>query len=137
MYSRSFSDREPTGDIPAQYAGTALKREIRGETDQEKSPRIKAEEDRIEEKKEEPRVEDINAGLFSAPPDRDPPREAPPPPQRGRGEGGLFPSLKNLFGDSGIESEDLLLLAIALLLLGKDQESGLLPLALFVLLLIK
>lgn len=141
MYSRSFSDRSPSADIPAQYAGTALKREARGEKNQEEATHKKTIEERIEEEKEraeEKREEAVNAGLFNTPPRKEPPFcDTPPPPPPKRGEGGLFPSLKSLFGDSGIESEDLLLLAIALLLFGKNQENGLLPLSLLLLLLIK
>lgn len=142
MYSRSFSDRSPPADIPAQYAGTALKRGAHDEKTNEESAPLKATEERIERRqaKEEERTEEeaVNTGLFDRPHHKEPPfcdTEPPPPPKRD--EGGLFSSLKGLFGDGGIETEDLLLLAIALLLLSKDQENGLLPLALLFLLLIK
>ncbi len=141
MYSRSFSDRSASADIPAQYAGTALKREPYEEKPKVENISQGAVDEAIEKRKakeEEKGQEAISRGLFDPPHRKEPPPcdPAPPPPTE-RGEGGFFSSLSGLFGDSGIESEDLLLLAIALLLFGKGQENGLLPLSLLVLLLIK
>ena len=141
MYSRSFSDRSPNTDIPAHYAGTALKREAREEKSRVESTKESPLEEReAEERKQsrESQEEAASAGLFDMPSRKDASFGAPPPPPPPeREEGGAFASLKKLFGESGIESEDLLLLAIALLLFGKDRENGLLPLSLLVLLLIK
>ncbi len=138
MYSRSFSDRSAPEDIPAQYAGTALQRERREERSDKEPPPEKAFGESEEEKRERPEEKDeeaVRAGLFDRPAHREPPHGASPPPYGG--EGGLLSSLRGLFGDGGIEAEDLLLLAIALLLFTANREDGLLPLALLFLLLIK
>lgn len=141
MYSRNFSDRAPPSDIPAHYAGTALKREPSKETSNEESrPQGMMEEGipKSKEKEERKEEEAIDAGFFGTSAKKETPFCAPPPPPPpGRGEGGLFSPFRGFFKDSGIEAEDLLLLGIALLLMSKDQENGLLAPALLFLLLIK
>ena len=112
MYSRDFSDRHP---LPPEYGGTALthgRREHTAPTEEDHCPPPSREEAGEEERTKRP---------------------PPPPPQEERG--GLFPLFERLL-PSGIDSGDLLLLGLAVLLLLDGCEDELLPLILLFLLIV-
>ena len=113
MYSRDFSDRHP---LPPEYGGTALVRERR-------APPPPSEEGAH---CPPPREEDEEEACPTACP--------PPPPPREEG-GGLFPLFGKLL-PAGIDSRDLLLLGLAVLLLLDGCEDEVLPLLLLFLLIV-
>ena len=115
MYSRHFSDN---GILPPEYGGTALGRARHSDPPPQKHP---TEECTQEER--HPPLPSEEAGC----PER-------PPIPRSEG-GGLSPFLKRLL-PRGVDPNDLLLLAIALLLLSDGCEDELLPLLLLFLLVV-
>ncbi len=117
MYSRDFSDRRT---LPPEYGGTALARGGR-----EHTPRGHG-----EEKPPEPPPPDGEAREDSCRGDSTP----PPSPSREE-KGGFFPLFERLL-PTGIDSSDLLLLGLAVLLLLDGCEDELLPLMLLFLLIV-
>ena len=114
MYSRDFSDNR---SLPPQYDGTVLGR--RGEAPPE-------------QRREEP--------CGPPPPERkggEPCREdrKPPSPPKKEAKGNLFPLFERLLPE-GIDSSDLLLLGLAILLLLDGCEDELLPILLLFLLIV-
>ena len=113
MYSRDFSDRHA---LPPEYGGTALGRERREHTPPP------CEEERPQEVHPSPEGEGCR-------------EERPPPPPPREERGSLFPLFGRLLPE-GIDSSDLLLLGLAILLLLDGCEDELLPLLLLFLLIV-
>lgn len=111
MYSRSFSDKAP--HLPPHYGGTALQGETCGR--------------RREETDEERKTEREECRRECPPRSEAPCTDTPPPRTRG---------LLSQLLPFDVKGDDLLLLAIALLLLGDGCEDDYLPLILLFLLII-
>lgn len=141
MYSRSFSDR--AGQLPPSYGGTALTR--RGHDEERGEPRH-------EEGKHREKPPCCEENCHEAPPcQREECHEAPPcqrggehcevppcpaPGEKERPRGIGIPLLERWLPE-GIESGDLLLFALAILLLLDGCEDSTLPLVLLFLLIVR
>lgn len=127
MYSREFSDTAE-GRLPPHYGGTALGGRRHGEGDGGRHRPPPPSREEREERCEDPHHAEGREGARPCPP--------PPPPceEKVKG-GGLTGALRHLLPES-VDTGDLLLLGLAILLLSDGCEDEFLPLILLFLLIV-
>ncbi len=133
MYSREFSDTTE-GRVPPHYGGTALGGRRHGEGDggrHRPAPPPERREERNEERNEE---RGVGHGRREQREEPCPPPPPPPCEDTAKGRGLSF-ALRRLLPES-IDTGDLLLLGLAILLLSDGCEDEFLPLILLFLLII-